>query len=232
MRSGEVPGNEVLYRPALQQTAMLPFQNMSGIIGIICRWMDSFTYLECRGEDGTITMGWANINEDVNRIQIASNGTFITSYQIFMQTWNDLFQIYMSNDEQSMIIKSTNVKIEITNLELSLIALINSNGIKIDDQRLVPYGITYANDYTATIKNNPRSLADVGTVNQLKKQPNVWTTAERPVPAGGEYPWGFNTTIGKHEGWNGTTWNSFTKHKIQLWQFLQQPNPGTNPKSC
>ena len=83
--------------------------------------------------------GMANINEDVNRIQIASNGTFITSYQIFMQTWNDLFQIYMSNDEQSMIIKSTNVKIEITNLELSLIALINSNGIKIDDQRLVPY---------------------------------------------------------------------------------------------
>ena len=106
MRSGEVPGNEYYTGLHFNKTAMLPFQNMSGIIGIICRWMDSFTYLECRGEDGTITMGWANINEDVNRIQIANNGTFITSYQIFMQTWNDLFQIYMSNDEQSMIIKA------------------------------------------------------------------------------------------------------------------------------
>ena len=70
-------------------------------------------------------------------------------------------------------------------------------------------GLQYYGDYSATLKNNPRSIPDVDTVNQLKKQPNVWTTAERPVPAGGEYPWGFNTTIGKHEGWNGTTWNSF-----------------------
>lgn len=42
-----------------------------------------------------------------------------------------------------------------------------------------------------------------------RQLPTVWTTATRPTAAGGEYPMGFNTTTGKHEGWDGTTWNAF-----------------------
>ena len=70
-------------------------------------------------------------------------------------------------------------------------------------------GLAYTDDYSAAIKTNDRSIPDVGTVKQLIKSPNVWTTATRPTPAIGEYPWGFNTTTNKHEGWNGTTWNAF-----------------------
>jgi hypothetical protein len=36
-----------------------------------------------------------------------------------------------------------------------------------------------------------------------------WTTATRPTPAANTNPIGFNTTTGKHEGWDGATWNSF-----------------------
>lgn len=36
-----------------------------------------------------------------------------------------------------------------------------------------------------------------------------WTTSTRPTPAANTNPIGFNTTTGKHEGWDGATWNSF-----------------------
>jgi len=39
--------------------------------------------------------------------------------------------------------------------------------------------------------------------------PGRWTTATRPTPAANTNPIGFNTTTGKHEGWDGSAWNSF-----------------------
>jgi len=35
------------------------------------------------------------------------------------------------------------------------------------------------------------------------------TTAQRPTPSAGEYPIRFNTTINKHEGWDGSAWQPF-----------------------
>ena len=39
--------------------------------------------------------------------------------------------------------------------------------------------------------------------------PGRWTTATRPTPAANTNPIGFNTDTGKHEGWDGSAWNSF-----------------------
>jgi hypothetical protein len=70
-------------------------------------------------------------------------------------------------------------------------------------------GLLYDNDNSEQIKGNGQAITDVNTVNKLKQLATVWTTATRPAPASGEYPWGFNTDTGKHEGWDGTTWNAF-----------------------
>lgn len=78
----------------------------------------------------------------------------------------------------------------------------------IKDDKTTKTGITYFADYSADLKLNDRSIADVGTVKVLRQSANTWTTAGRPSsPAVGD--WGYNTTLNKHEGWNGTLWNAF-----------------------
>jgi hypothetical protein len=44
-----------------------------------------------------------------------------------------------------------------------------------------------------------------GTLSAATK---VWTTATRPTPASGEYPYGFNTDLGKLENYDGTSWHT------------------------
>jgi len=41
---------------------------------------------------------------------------------------------------------------------------------------------------------------------QTFKMP-TWTTLNRPIPITNEYPLGYNTTLSKHEAWDGTSWN-------------------------
>lgn len=78
----------------------------------------------------------------------------------------------------------------------------------IKDERAVKMGLAYAGDYSADLKLNDRCITDVGTVKVLRQSTNSWTTAGRPAaPAAGD--WGYNTTLAKHEGWNGTLWNAF-----------------------
>lgn len=53
------------------------------------------------------------------------------------------------------------------------------------------------------------------TAGSVALQPGIpltfggWTTGTRPAVAGGIFPMGFNTTVGKMEYWNGSTWTSF-----------------------
>ena len=53
-------------------------------------------------------------------------------------------------------------------------------GFKITDNQLVKTGAYYADDYSATIATNDRSIPDVGTVNQLKGTPNSYDDTSAP----------------------------------------------------
>lgn len=78
----------------------------------------------------------------------------------------------------------------------------------IKDSRATKRGLTYFEDYSSDLKSNDRSIPDVGTVKILRQSSTSWATGSRPSsPAAGD--WGYNTTLAKHEGWNGSTWNAF-----------------------
>ena len=66
-----------------------------------------------------------------------------------------------------------------------------------------------------------------------RQLPTVWTTGTRPIPSGGQYPFGFNTTTGKHEGWDGSAWNEFYEigNIIKASATLDFPSTGPNTNS-
>lgn len=51
-----------------------------------------------------------------------------------------------------------------------------------------------------------RGRLDGSTVDLFTSVGLNWTTATRPSPAAGEYPYGFNTDLNAYEYWDGTSW--------------------------
>jgi hypothetical protein len=51
--------------------------------------------------------------------------------------------------------------------DIFFVAKSGSNGLKVQDLRATPIGLVYTADYSATISANPRSIPDVGTVEQI-----------------------------------------------------------------
>lgn len=86
---------------------------------------------------------------------------------------------------------------------------ITSSGMIATDGRtaLDVTGLSYSQDYSAVISTKDRSIPDVGTVKLLRQQTNVWTNSTRPTAAVGIF--GFNTDIGRFEGYDGSGWVNF-----------------------
>jgi hypothetical protein len=91
-------------------------------------------------------------------------------------------------------------------------------------------GLIYENDNSEQIKVNGQAITDVNTVNKLKQLATVWTTATRPTTTSGEYPWGFNTTTGSLENYDGTAWYAIPKI-IKASATLNFPSTGAHSSS-
>lgn len=88
-------------------------------------------------------------------------------------------------------------------------------------------------DANGDISNATLGMGIGITSGTLSATVTVWTTATRPTPSGGTFPIGFNTTTGKHEGWNGSEWNEFyeTVNTIEASATLDFPSTGAHSSS-
>jgi len=188
-----------------------PFENIDTTEAQFSEWATNFQETGVQGSPTGTELGITVTGSDFN-LTIAAGQAFIRGHY------------YINTDDLVLAVTSagTNTRIDIVVVELDpeantiVTKIVSGEAVAADPVAPTltqsPTGIYQLPIATLTIPNSTVVITAgmlVDTRTFMGNRVGIWTTATRPANPTAYQTIGYNTTIGRHESWNGTAWVGF-----------------------
>jgi len=188
-----------------------PFENIDTTEAQFSEWATNFQETGVQGSPTGTELGITVTGSDLN-LTIAAGQAFIRGHY------------YINTDDLVLAVTSagTNTRIDIVVVELDpeantiVTKIVSGEAVAADP--VAPTltqsatGIYQLPISTLTIPNSTVAITSgmlLDTRTFMGNRIGIWTTATRPANPTAYQTLGYNTTIGSHESWNGTSWVGF-----------------------